>query len=718
MAKIDSGNGGYNVLHGEDVVQQGDVITFRTYNHKNEMKMISKKLKEFIQVNIGSGNIEERPVVELDVKFAGDLYKKIPFSIANRSSNSHKILICKDFVQNELDALIDVGGKSITKDKVEVEYMTEAADTEQTDPGAVKKAVHNAKKGIKGFFANMQSVGNKIGAATIGGVDDLKPGEKKKVKDLFDGYANQAAQDAELIRKKAEEEGKPADYGIDTEKLSGNDVLCFKLVDFTGKYWGGGEKTVPSEQQTFDQYQEMIKGAKGEGKKDLQADDQKEIGNQKNESFEQKIARMITEEDFSNGGTFTMASGNSNQPQQANPQQQAQQQKPQQKKEEKKDDKSRAKDQAVQVTGTMEELQQKYELRNKFFVYYVEIEQDAVANKDKREKAVTEALNKMNMVTAADNLFLNLGKQSIDSKNMAIETFVAEVESGLQNAGLAGTFAFCYTPEEERTCILLQSHIITKEEAEKAGKTADPAEIERMYNEEKAKWEKNLFLKHIKLDVNGKYDNEEVMGKLQSVAEGKIPQDEAEPQQINASFTPYLDRYCKRLYGNNIYLYEDATEEQPNVEAEQKQSGPEGEDILAQLDVDTIAKSDKDNAPDAADQAIVSIKQIRDYVQTPYFNLTDEEKESITLKPYEPTQQEEPAQEQQQQPQEEQKEEEQKSEEEKDIVQEYNTILDEWKNNPFLKYVSFTPKHQLAKDRINGLGRLINELNNAKDGQA
>ena len=32
IAKVDSGNGGYNVIHGEDLTVQGDILTFKTFN--------------------------------------------------------------------------------------------------------------------------------------------------------------------------------------------------------------------------------------------------------------------------------------------------------------------------------------------------------------------------------------------------------------------------------------------------------------------------------------------------------------------------------------------------------------------------------------------------------------------------------------------------------------------------------------------------------------
>lgn len=140
-AKVDSGNGGYNVIHGEDVFQQGDVVTFTTLTKEGE-KQVSKRIRKFVQINIGSGNIEERPVIALDVEIGGNVYKNIPFSIANRTNNEQKVLICKSFVKNKLKALIDVGKKHISDQKIKVNYITEAQAKK------AEEIIQKAKEGI------------------------------------------------------------------------------------------------------------------------------------------------------------------------------------------------------------------------------------------------------------------------------------------------------------------------------------------------------------------------------------------------------------------------------------------------------------------------------------------------------------------------------------------------------------------------------------------
>jgi hypothetical protein len=116
-AKLDSGNGAYNVIHGEDIQEQGSKVFFRTVNGKT----LLKDKKGQITINVGAGNMEERPVVEFDIKVGNREFKNIPFSVGNRSTNIFKILVGKDFIQKELDALIDVSKENIADDNIEVE---------------------------------------------------------------------------------------------------------------------------------------------------------------------------------------------------------------------------------------------------------------------------------------------------------------------------------------------------------------------------------------------------------------------------------------------------------------------------------------------------------------------------------------------------------------------------------------------------------------------
>jgi hypothetical protein len=117
-SKLDSGNGAYNVIHGEDIQIQGNKVLFKTVNNKHLMK---DKVDD-ITINVGAGNTEQRPVVNFDLKIGNKEYKDIPFSVGNRSTNLFKILVSKDFIEKELDALIDVSQENIADREDEVNY--------------------------------------------------------------------------------------------------------------------------------------------------------------------------------------------------------------------------------------------------------------------------------------------------------------------------------------------------------------------------------------------------------------------------------------------------------------------------------------------------------------------------------------------------------------------------------------------------------------------
>ena len=115
-AKLDTGNGAYNVLHGEDIQIDGQTVRFTTEHGV----VLEKPIVDHVTINIGAGNTEDRPVVNLNVKMGDKVFKDIPFSIGNRSGNTHKVLIGKLFIQNELEALIDVGLKDVADKNMEV----------------------------------------------------------------------------------------------------------------------------------------------------------------------------------------------------------------------------------------------------------------------------------------------------------------------------------------------------------------------------------------------------------------------------------------------------------------------------------------------------------------------------------------------------------------------------------------------------------------------
>lgn len=236
VAKVDSGNSGYNVIHGEDLIIQGDIITFKTENKDGQERRVSKKIKDTINVNIGGGHIQERPVIELNVQFGGQDYKKVLFSITNRKDNEHKVLLSKDFVGKELEALIDVTKDNIADDNVNVDYVTE---------GVIKNAKNTVVNAVETF-----AKGTAAQHATAKKWEDIEksmlgqgtgPVERKRIdpnlKDEVDALsklADQLKADAELIRKQLPtQKEKEVLVNLNVE-VSGENIEVFKILDYTG----------------------------------------------------------------------------------------------------------------------------------------------------------------------------------------------------------------------------------------------------------------------------------------------------------------------------------------------------------------------------------------------------------------------------------------------------------------------------------------------------
>ena len=187
-AKIDSGNGGYNVIHGTDFHQQGNELMFTTQDSFGHEKKMQAKVIDTIEVNMGGGNIENRPVIELDIKFAGEDYKKIPFSVSDRSTNTNPILISKGFVENELEALIDVSAMNISNDKIDVVYGESITKKDVVNgTGTVAKAGWNAGKSLtKGLQGGLKTLGKGIAQ----GDTWLKGGDNVSLLDPIKGAAS------------------------------------------------------------------------------------------------------------------------------------------------------------------------------------------------------------------------------------------------------------------------------------------------------------------------------------------------------------------------------------------------------------------------------------------------------------------------------------------------------------------------------------------------
>jgi hypothetical protein len=114
--KVDSGNGAYNVLHGENIRHGSGTVKFDTVHNKT----LQKDVVDTIVINVGAGNTEERPIVLFDIKLGDKVFKNVKFSIGNRTTNEYPVLIGATFIK-ELDALIDISQKNIFSQNLTVD---------------------------------------------------------------------------------------------------------------------------------------------------------------------------------------------------------------------------------------------------------------------------------------------------------------------------------------------------------------------------------------------------------------------------------------------------------------------------------------------------------------------------------------------------------------------------------------------------------------------
>jgi RimK family alpha-L-glutamate ligase len=124
-AKIDTGNSGYNMIHGEDIKDNGNhTVTFKLSNGKT----VTKKIVSRIIVKSGIGE-KKRLVIFMDIEFHGKKYPNIKFSIGDRNHMSTKVLLGLQFL-SKTGMLVDPAEAIYPQNQTKKE---EYANTELTE---------------------------------------------------------------------------------------------------------------------------------------------------------------------------------------------------------------------------------------------------------------------------------------------------------------------------------------------------------------------------------------------------------------------------------------------------------------------------------------------------------------------------------------------------------------------------------------------------------
>jgi hypothetical protein len=98
------------VLHAEDININGKKITFAL----NE-KTITTNLIKTYEVDTGGGE-DQRPVIKMDMEFAGSVYKDVMFGLNDRSEMGSDILLNR-FTMNRMNVMVNPQRKYVVTTK-------------------------------------------------------------------------------------------------------------------------------------------------------------------------------------------------------------------------------------------------------------------------------------------------------------------------------------------------------------------------------------------------------------------------------------------------------------------------------------------------------------------------------------------------------------------------------------------------------------------------
>ena len=114
-AKVDTGADS-NALHCDDIfVDDDNIVHFKLLDEVHEAyngKHMQMHLYEIKKIRSSNGKLQNRPSIEVTVKFFGEEYKTI-ISLTNRADMKYPMLIGKKFLANKF--LVDVSQEYLTK---------------------------------------------------------------------------------------------------------------------------------------------------------------------------------------------------------------------------------------------------------------------------------------------------------------------------------------------------------------------------------------------------------------------------------------------------------------------------------------------------------------------------------------------------------------------------------------------------------------------------
>ena len=115
IAKFDTDNGQYSVLHAENIKVSGKKITFKLRG-----KTITTDLLETYEAETGGGS-DKRPVVKLEVEFAGSTYSDVMFGLNDRSDMGTDVLFSRYVMSKMFNVAVNPARKFIVTTKYSID---------------------------------------------------------------------------------------------------------------------------------------------------------------------------------------------------------------------------------------------------------------------------------------------------------------------------------------------------------------------------------------------------------------------------------------------------------------------------------------------------------------------------------------------------------------------------------------------------------------------
>ena len=218
-AKIDTGNSGYNMIHADNIKDNGDhTVSFKLADGKK----ITKKIVSRIKVKSGIGE-KERIVVFMDIEFHGKRYPNIKFSLGDRNHMSTKVLLGLRFLE-KTGYVVDPANAIYPQPDIKKKSSVEEEEEELSE-SIIPKGKANIAGALFKVMTTKEMVGKIFELSKLWKSNSVE--FKKKLQDLKTEIV--------IDYNKSLETGAKTAFFVDRFKLQSIiDRILYKMLDVAG----------------------------------------------------------------------------------------------------------------------------------------------------------------------------------------------------------------------------------------------------------------------------------------------------------------------------------------------------------------------------------------------------------------------------------------------------------------------------------------------------